>query len=78
MQETIDNLDEKLKNLTREQEAQTELMAEIKTKFLSRAAEKTMAYYFSKIALGLQRDCGEKAPHDVKKQMQDSNFEELF
>ena len=36
-----------------------------------------MAYYFDKVANGLQRELGE-APHDINKQLQDTHFEQLY
>jgi len=49
-----------------DQDTQNNLLQDIKGKFLDGAKEKTVAYYINKVAWGLQKDVGEKAPHNVK------------
>jgi len=78
MQENIDNLQDKLKEIKNDQEKYNILIEQIKDKFLDGAKEKTIAYYINKVSNGLSRDVGEKAPHNVKTQLADPNFENMY
>ena len=49
---------------------------EFKKLFLSKASEKTIAYYFNRISEGLHRECGER-PY-TNKMGESSDLGELF
>lgn len=53
-------------------------VAEVQKTFLVNARESTVALYFNKIADGIQRELGEKPPHNAKKIAEDSNYQKIY
>ena len=53
-------------------------MSEMRDSYLQKATEKTLAFYFDRIAGAIQRELGDKPPHSSQKISQNSNFQEIY
>jgi len=78
MQLLIENMEEGFLELKTEHEDSTMLVQEIKNAFMSRATEKTLAWYFDSIAKCVQRELCVNIPHNKEKIGVSSRFEEIY
>ena len=53
-------------------------MTQLQEAFSRLAREKTVSIYFDQMAMGLQRELGDKAPHSTNKLTTDSRMDEIY
>ena len=53
-------------------------MTQLQEAFSRLAREGTVAIYFDQMAMGLQRELGDKAPHSTNKLTTDSRMDEIY
>lgn len=78
MQQVVENVEDAIEEFKKEHQERTTIVQDIKEAFLSRATEKTLAWYFDQIAKSVQRELCVNIPHNKEKIGASSRFEELY
>lgn len=74
----VDQLEDEVKRTTESMANCTREMTQMQEAFSRLAREGTVAIYFDQMAMGLQRELGDKAPHSTNKLTTDSRMEEIY
>ena len=78
MVQTVENIEDGFEELKKEHEDGQVLVQEIRNAFLTRATEKTMAWYFDVISKSVQRELCQNIPHNKEKIGISSRFDEIY
>ena len=78
MQQLLENMEDAIEEFKTEHVERTGIVQEIKNAFLSRATEKTLAWYFDQISKSVQRELCHNIPHNKEKIGISSRFEEIY
>ena len=78
LQAVVENIEDEMGVFRAEMDANSQTISEIKAGYLSRATESTISHYFNHIAGSLQRELGDRTPHNKNKHVQESQFGKLY